>query len=413
MLLIIMNRRTARRLAGSLLGIYVVLATTGLVLQVLTRTSFADLSVPIPLLFIFFFVLGLWPLTGALIVWHYPRQPVGWLWCIGIPTAAMDQFSAGYASLGTYVFPGSLPGMDLALVWLNWSGMPFGIVYFTSLLLLFPNGRLLSSRWRKVAWTAVGALVLYLPIKALEPGPLVIYPSLNNPIAVSEPVWKVLAPVQWTAITSLWLCFTAAIVSMIFRLHQAHEEERQQVKWLIFPAILFWLGIPFNVLGEYEPSGALFGLAGITHMVAVTGMVIATAIAIFRYRLYDIDIIINKTLVYGALTGALVLVYFSSVVVLQQVIPAESPISIVLSTLAIAALFSPLRRRIQNAIDRRFYRQKYDTEQILAAFSVRMRDEVELERLSEALLSAVEETMQPEHVSMWLKQTDGISSQPD
>lgn len=223
---------------------------------------------------------------------------------MGIPAAATDQFSTGYASLAAHVSPGSPPGLDLALVWLNWSGMPFGIAVFTFVLLLFPNGRFSSSRWRTLAWITVAALSLYLPIKALEPGPLVIYRSLNNPIAVSEAVWRVLVPLQWAAITILSLCFAGATALMISRLRQAHGDERQQIKWLIFPAMLFCLGIPFNVLGEYEPGGTLFKLGGVMQMVAVTGMVTATGIGIFKYHLYDIDLIINKTLVYGALRQA-------------------------------------------------------------------------------------------------------------
>jgi hypothetical protein len=138
---------------------------------------------------------------------------------------------------------------------------------------------------------------------------------------------------------------------------------------------------------------------------SVAGMAIATVIAMFKYRLYDIDIIINKTLVYGTLTGTLALVYFASVVLLQQLLPAESPIAIVISTLVAAALFSPLRRRIQNAIDRRFYRRKYDAQQTLAAFSVSMRDEVELDQISESLLAVVDETMQPAHATLWFRKS--------
>lgn len=159
-------------------------------------------------------------------------------------------------------------------------------------------------------------------------------------------------------------------------------------------------------MGLFEPNEVATGIGLVLGQPVIAGMVIAIAFAIFKYRLYDIDIIINKTLVYGALTGALALVYFSSVVLLQQIFSAESPITIVLSTLAIAALFSPLRRRIQTGIDKRFYRREYDARQTLAAFNALRRDEVELEQLSEALLTVVDETMQPAHVSLWLKQAE-------
>jgi hypothetical protein len=167
---------------------------------------------------------------------------------------------------------------------------------------------------------------------------------------------------------------------------------------LYFPFILY-----------LEISGSTGGIAlylgvGIL-LFSVAGMAIATVIAMFKYRLYDVDIIINKTLVYGTLTGTLALVYFASVVLLQQLLPAESPIAIVISTLVAAALFSPLRRRIQNAIDRRFYRRKYDAQQTLAAFSVSMRDEVELDQISESLLAVVDETMQPAHATLWFRKS--------
>jgi hypothetical protein len=154
------------------------------------------------------------------------------------------------------------------------------------------------------------------------------------------------------------------------------------------------------------PGPAMVGYVTIAFSVIMVGLALiplTIAISILRYRLWDIDFIINKTLVYGALTAALTFVYFMSVALLQQVFPAESPIAIVLSTLAIAALFSRLRRRIQNVIDKRFYRRKYDAQQTLAAFSAQMREEVELEQLSEALLGVVDETMQPSHISLWLR----------
>lgn len=154
------------------------------------------------------------------------------------------------------------------------------------------------------------------------------------------------------------------------------------------------------------PASIASGIGWALQITTFVGLPIAVAIAIFKYRLYDIDIIINKTLVYGALTGALALIYSMSVVMLQQVFAAQSPISIVLSTLAVAALFSPLRRRIQNTIDKRFYRRKYDAQQTMSAFSMRMRDEVALERLSETLLEVVDETMKPAHATLWFRKSE-------
>jgi hypothetical protein len=205
------------------------------------------------------------------------------------------------------------------------------------------------------------------------------------------------------ALVILSTCLLAGGFSLILRLRRARGDERQQVKWLLLPLGLFVIGIPIIVLSENDPTGLLMLLGGGMHMLAVSGMVVATAFAIFKYRLYDIDLIINRTLVYSALTGSLALVYFLSVVLLQQVFSAQSQFSIVLSTLATAALFSPLRRRIQEIIDKRFYRRRYDAERIISAFAVQMRDQVELEKLSAALLATVEETMQPERAALWMR----------
>jgi hypothetical protein len=381
-----------------------ILAGVGLTLQAITNTPYAN--TPLPVVTILVILVGVWILTGALIISRHPRHPVGWLLCAGLFSPAFDMFCAGYAAYDTYVYSGSLPGVDLTFVWLKLTsqGAP-GLIAFTLLILLFPDGRLPSPRWRRVSWTAVGALLLYLPLQALEPGPADPYflPVRTNPLGISPSLWAALKPLMWAAVSLLVLCYVAALLSLLVRLGQARGDERQQIKWLIFPAWLFGVFLILNYIGKFAVDEVIRGIGLALAQLAVAGMIIAIAFAIFKYRLYDIDLIINKTLVYGALTGSLALVYFVSVVMLQQVFPAESPITIVLSTLAGAALFTPLRRRLQNVIDKRFYRRKYDAQQVLARFAQTARNEVSLEELTAELSHVVRETMQPEQMSVWLR----------
>jgi hypothetical protein len=290
------------------------------------------------------------------------------------------------------------------LIWQSWTGGSFVIILSMLLILRFPDGRLLSARWAWVAWLAAGAISVYLPLDAVEPGPLQVFPFLDNPFGVSQTIWAVLSPLRSIAIFVEVMCLLAAASSMVLRLRRARGDERQQIKWMVYAAAYFALTLALIFYGEIGSIETVLRAGIVLHSISLVGLFAAMAIAIFKYRLYDIDIIINKTLVYGALSGTLALVYFSSVVLLQQIFPDDSQISIVLSTLAIAGLFSPLRRRMQSGIDRRFYRRKYDAQQTLAAFSASMRDEVELERLSETLLAVVDETMQPAHVSLWFKE---------
>jgi hypothetical protein len=401
------SARTARGIAWSLVVLFIILATVGLTLQAITNTPYVGTEFPVLITLVT--LVGIWILTGALIISRHPHHPVGWLLCAGLFSPAFDMLAAGYAAYDTYVFSGSLPGVDLAFVWLKLSSLgAHGLVAFTLLILLFPDGRLPSPRWRRVSWTAVGTLLLYLPLQLVEPGPADPYflPVRSNPLGVSPSLWAFLEPLMWMAFSVLALCYAAALISLIVRLGRARGDERQQVKWLLFPAWLYGIFLLLLFISTFNADEVIMGIGIALGQLAVAGMIIASAFAIFKYRLYDIDIIINKTLVYTALTGSLALVYFVSVVLLQQVFPADSPISIVISTLAIAALFSPLRRRIQNAIDRRFYRRKYDARQTLAAFSVSMRDEVELDQISEILLAVVDETMKPAHASLWFKKSE-------
>ncbi|HYN88824.1 MAG TPA: hypothetical protein VER55_09850, partial [Ardenticatenaceae bacterium] len=198
---------------------------------------------------------------------------------------------------------------------------------------------------------------------------------------------------------------SAGALSVFLRLRRSTGVERQQLKWFVYAVGLFVLVSPGAALNSRLPQ--------VLVIIAVLGIPAAVGSAILRYRLYDIDVLINRTLVYTMLTGALSMVYFGSVVLLQALFRLLSgpgdDLAIIISTLGIAALFQPLRRRIQAAIDQRFYRRKYDAEQVLSSFAALARDEVDLDRLTAALLAVIEETVQPAHVSVWLRQPDGTS----
>jgi hypothetical protein len=406
-----MKPRTARGVARSLVVLYVILAAAGLSLQAISNAPY--IGIIFPALVILIILVGIWVITGALIIARQPYNPVGWLLCVGLFTPAIDMFAAGYAAYDTYVLPGGLPGVELALVWLNLGNLgALGLLAFILIILLFPDGKFLTARWRKLGWFASGALLLYLPLQALEPGPVdpSFLPDRTNPLGVSPSLWAFLNPPMWIAFFILSLCYAAALLSLLFRLRRSRGEERQQIKWLISPAWLYGIFLFILIIGTLKADDAILGIDLAIGQIAAAGMIIAIAFAIFKFRLYDIDLIINKTLVYGALSGTLVLIYLISVILLQQILPAESPVAIVLSTLATLALFSPLRRRIQNAIDKRFYRRKYDAEKTLEAFATQLRQEVDLDEISRSLLAVATESMQPDRVSLWVKSVKETSS---
>jgi hypothetical protein len=306
--------------------------------------------------------------------------------------------------------PGSLPFG----VWMAWYG--FGIrgvvfaVLVTFLPLIFPDGRLPSRRWRWAAWLAASSVVLFSVTALLGSSSTEDrLPFLRNPLGVALPsnITNLLDAIYIPlAVAAEAACGAAAIG----RFRRASGDERQQLKWFAYAAILgfiVFLGIIMIVFGlpgfaddQGRVSSFLFNLL-------IAGFPIAVGMAILKYRLYDIDIIINRTLVYGALTAFLALVYIGCIVLLRQFLSpltGSSDLAIVVSTLAIAALFSPLRRRIQNLIDRRFYRRKYDATKVLASFATTARDETDLERLTAEIVSVVDDTMQPEFVGLWLRE---------
>jgi hypothetical protein len=319
---------------------------------------------------------------------------------------ALAAFAEMYAIYGLLV-AAARPLLGARLMgWLSiWIIYPFFPTGIALPYLLYPDGRLPSRRWRPVAWLAVITMVANTLVEMVIPGPVGIYIN-DQPIILpmANPTALVLPPSLVEGLGFGWLLalFTmaAAMVAPISRFRRSRGNERRQLKWFVYFGGFTVLLFPMAFV-----AGPDFGDVFI--LLAIVVLPWSTAIAIVRHQLYDIDLIIKRTLVYGGLTLLLALVYFGSVALLQALFTSvsgqRSAAAIVLSTLLIAALFSPLRRRLQLLIDRRFYRQKYDAAQILAAFARTAREEVDLERLTAELLRVVEGTMQPEHASLWLR----------
>jgi hypothetical protein len=286
----------------------------------------------------------------------------------------------------------------------NWLFLVFPLMF---IMVLFPTGRPLTPRWRWLIYVGLVIMTAFILLitfaDSLAPGAGGVDWVLANPIGFLDVRWIefVVAPI----VVALPVWVVLCVVSLLFRFRRARAVEREQIKWLFYAAAFFAASyVPTFIQSNFSDPDSLWNLLFVIGMLTVP---ISIAIAILRYRLYDIDIIIRKTLVYGAITLLLVLLYFGSVVLLQQAFRAltgqDSPVAIVISTLIIAALFNPLRLRVQEAIDRRFYRRKYDAQQALADFAATARNEVELEQLTGQLLNVVQESMQPDQASLWLR----------
>jgi hypothetical protein len=395
-----MSGRGSLWLAWGLAVLALLLLVAADVLSLATRTGFgvgAEIG----------FDVFMWAITlafaavGGLIASRHPDNAIGWLFLVAAVAAGLGSLAGSYAEY--WIKSGAGPELlgKTAAWYAELSWIPWILVPTTFLLLLFPDGRLLSRRWRPVAWCAALGMAGGFVTEGLHPGRISDYPQLMNPYGVQS---SLLEPLTGLALLLLLGGIVGSSASLIFRFRRERGEQRQQIKWLAFAgavaAITVTIGsAAYDVLGE--------NVANITIMLSVLGLPLAAGIAIMRYRLYDIDVVINRTLVYGALTISLISVYFGGVVTLQYVLRAltggESQLAVVASTLAIAALFSPLRRRVQGFVNRRFYRSKYDARKTLEAFSARLREETDLEALNDDLVGVVRQTIQPAHVSLWLR----------
>ena len=411
-----MSARATTWLAWSLAGLSVVMSAASVALYIATRSvqppsswgTGGDSAVLILLLPFLAF-----PMVGALIASGRPKNPIGWI-CLAVGIIWMMMLiSTSYGVYGLVVRPGSVPFPAAIASLGEWIWVPAVGLLGIYLVLLFPDGRLPSRRWRPLAWLSGAVIILASAGFVLSPGPMDGLPGVPNPFGLEKYPW--IADATLGVMLLLPLCILASALSLVLRFLRSEGEEREQIKWLAFAASILGLGLSSFLIPGIMPeaTGSTAPLWQNLLEDAVTlsfaGVAVAVGIAILRYRLYDIDLLINRTLVYGVLTGTLALIYFGGVVTTQATFRAltgqeEQPqLAVVVSTLVIAALFNPLRRRIQGFIDRRFYRRKYDARKTLEAFSAKLRDDTDLDALSDDLVGVVRETMQPAHVSLWLR----------
>ncbi len=362
-------------------------------------------------------LLVLYGTLGALIASRRPRNPIGWVFCAMAVALGLLSVAYGYADYGLYARDNTAPGGELAAWIANW--LPIAPVFVAPcfLFLLFPDGRPASPRWRPVVWAASVVAVVAILAAALEPGPLYSHPTVRNPFGLGDPLGRIAVVANDVTDFAAIPTFLISLASMVARLRSARDRERLQLKWVAYAAALtatsFAASFLAGLLTDRRAIADLFFILGVAGFAAIP---VTAGIAILRHRLYDIDVIINRTLVYGSLTASLALVYLGSVVGLQGLFRTltgqGSQLAVVASTLAIAALFNPLRRRVQAFVDRRFYRRKYDAARTLDAFGARLREETDLHTLDDELVAVVRETLQPAHVSLWLRPAGGRREGP-
>jgi hypothetical protein len=387
----------ARLAAGSLwlLGTFLLAATMLVIVRNLGRGDAIDL----PTLSVLVFVLA-FTTMGALAAARRPNIPIGWLLLVsgvgyafaGFGTSAVPLVN-GPHSLFLYldVISGWVWGVSIALVG----------VY---LLLRFPDGRLLSPRWRVVEWLVTASLILFVIAITFSPGRVEDTP-FDNPLGIPGTVGHFVGHLAGVYAVAFFAT-VLAIVSLGIRYRRSSGTERNQLKWVVYGAGVLAVGlvVEFAIPEFVRDQQVMTDIQNVVSTLAVSVLPIAIGIAILRYRLWDIDRLINRTIVYAVLTVLLVGVYAGLVVVLGAVTGRTgNPVVIAGSTLVVAALFGPARRRIQALIDRRFYRRRYDAERVLAGFSARLRDELELETLSSEIRSAVSGAMQPRTVALWIR----------
>jgi hypothetical protein len=343
-------------------------------------------------------MLGAFATVGALLAWKRPGNPIGWLL-----SATALLYAAGVFSL-------LLAHFRRMLTLVNWIGWVYllGLGVCVFVLLLFPTGSLPSRRWRPVAWAAGAGAAAWTLGCAFAPTLITASPSMPNPVGLTGPAgdaFKIIAVGGAALIAATGL---AAVASLVFRYRRAGTAQRQQLKWLVCASALI-----VAVLVAEVPIGHLLGNGDTASNVqnamtsaAIVLVPVAIGFAVMRYRLYDIDRIISRTVAYAILTGLLVGVYAGLVLLATEVLGLSSPIAVAAATLAAAAVFSPVRRRVQRVVDRRFNRAGYDAELTVAAFAARLKDPADLDAVRNDLAAVVTHALEPTHVWVWTSRRD-------
>ena len=398
-----MTGRTASRLAWSVFALASASSATGLALLALLPGGALDpVSDSVWLSGSFVAVLLVFGLVGAVVASRLPSNPVGWLFLGLAALGGATELAYGLAWYSVSV------RHVVGDVWLGWfvdlsntlTPVLLGLAF-----LVFPDGRLPSARWRLGAAVVVVAVVPVLLTTALVPGRIDDVPRLRNPTGVDGAAWLADVP---TDLCYLVILATAS-AGLVVRFRRSRGTERAQLKWFAWSAALLTAYLPVAAVATVlrgSTSPTVDALTGLVFAVGLCGLPVSVGVAMLRHRLYDIDLVINRTLVYGALTAALVLVYLGSVLTFRLVLDplvGQSDLAVAASTLAVAALFRPLRSRIQSVVDQRFYRSRYDSQRTLESFGTRLRDELDLESLGIDLRRVVHDTLQPAHVSLWLR----------
>jgi hypothetical protein len=399
---------TTRRLAALIWGVCVALAIGTLVLLVIgagehtkadgsTFHGWGGLS--------FAAASMAFATVGAMVARRVPENPIGWIFCLTGVALGVADFGNQYAEQMLFIASDPLAGGTTA-AWLQGLGLApsFGLLGLT--LLLFPDGRSPSGRWRFVVWLALAGIGMSVIGAALRPGALVEpFDDVSNPVGIAGTLGLMDSFLGFGFVFTV-LSVVLAAFGMRARLRRSRGVEREQMKWLVLAAAVTGVAV-VGSLAIYVAAGIDVGGEAVLGL-GFSVFPLAAGAAILRYRLYDIDVVINRTLVYGALTATLALAYLGSVLVLQLALSGvteSSGLAVAASTLAVAALFRPARTRIQAAVDRRFFRSKYDAARTLARFGARLRDEVDLDALGRELRTVVVDTMQPASVSLWLRGT--------